>query len=267
MGSKHDVKDHCNIIISGIETVDLIHILHFLYSGESKINIERMENIISINSMFQIKGLIPESHGLDASSFDTFQENVELDGTKYEEMECLKSQDENEKDFDEVCSFEKENDYLNTDMKFQEEQIKSELIEHDASLEDSNVSKVENCITGTEIKNISMENVKDDQILKGTTSSSEEEKMLEKIDGLWECKLCGKASVKKSHAIGHIESHLKHKKYPCEECGKILRTSSSYRNHMIYIHSDELFTCDNCGESGMPKKKFKNHRYVSKTCG
>ena len=106
-----------------------------------------------------------------------------------------------------------------------------------------------------------------------TSTSVDDEKIIVKNDGLWECKVCGKTSLRRSNARAHaLHVHFKsllpkdENEYSCEVCGKIFKTFSAFRSHKFYKHdSKETFTCCSCGKSGMTKLQFKSHKYSSKT--
>ena len=86
---------------------------------------------------------------------------------------------------------------------------------------------------------------------------------MEKIDGLWECKLCGKTFVKKDRAQSRTETHNP-QYHECTICSKTLRSRDSLRTHVRNAHSDATFICNVCGKSGMSKMRFKSHKYQSK---
>ena len=90
------------------------------------------------------------------------------------------------------------------------------------------------------------------------------EELIEKIDGLWECKVCGKTFVRKNHAKSHTEIHLNGISHDCSVCSKTFHTRDSMRVHVRNAHSDATFVCNVCGKSGMSRMIFKNHKYQSK---
>ena len=93
--------------------------------------------------------------------------------------------------------------------------------------------------------------------------------MIEKNEGLWKCKVCGKTANQKSHIKDHAETHIEGESHACHICSKILSTRHSLRMHINNIHS-ELFSCDICERSGMNrgaynKLKLMNHKTLSVT--
>ena len=84
-------------------------------------------------------------------------------------------------------------------------------------------------------------------------------KMIEKSDGVWKCKACGKTNAHKGTVQIHAESHIKGISHACHICNKSFSTKKSLCVHINNIHS-ELFSCDLCGKSGMNKNSFRNHK-------
>ena len=62
------------------------------------------------------------------------------------------------------------------------------------------------------------------------------EQHLEKVDGTWKCKLCGKTAIKKQHMQNHIETHLEGLSFPCDLCGKTLRSRNALFIHNTRYH-------------------------------
>ena len=87
------------------------------------------------------------------------------------------------------------------------------------------------------------------------------DKLIELVDGLWECKTCAKTSVRKIDAKRHTEIHLTSITHACTLCGKTLRTSNSLMKHVQYVHADPdaSMVCNICGKSGMNRTRFQNH--------
>merc|ERR1712129_560131 len=74
--------------------------------------------------------------------------------------------------------------------------------------------------------------------------------IIEKNEGLWRCKLCGKTSTGKSNAQRHAETHIDGVSHACHICNKTFSTRPCLQSHISRQHSD-LFSCDICGKTGM----------------
>ena len=44
--------------------------------------------------------------------------------------------------------------------------------------------------------------------------------MMDKVDGVWTCTVCGVGKRDKGHLKEHIKTHLEGLSYPCGKCGK-----------------------------------------------
>ena len=84
--------------------------------------------------------------------------------------------------------------------------------------------------------------------------------MIEKNEGVWTCKVCGKTSAKKDHIREHAEMHIEGMSHACHLCNKTFPTRSCLRQHIPDIHS-ELFSCDICGKAGMNRRVYRLHKY------
>merc|ERR1712096_146677 len=89
------------------------------------------------------------------------------------------------------------------------------------------------------------------------------EQMMEKNEGLWKCKVCGKTGKNKAILKIHTETHIEGFSHTCHICNKTLSTRNSLNVHINNIHSD-IFTCNVCGKSGMNRMALSNHK--NRTC-
>ena len=49
------------------------------------------------------------------------------------------------------------------------------------------------------------------------------EELMERIDWMWICKLCGKSSKRKQDLQKHVETHIEGLSFPCLACGNVFR--------------------------------------------
>ena len=97
--------------------------------------------------------------------------------------------------------------------------------------------------------------------LKGSNSELDlqVDGLIEKKEGLWTCKVCGKRATRKEHAKSHVETHLMGVSYACHICSTTTSTRQNLRNHISRTHS-ELFSCNVCGMSGMNRGAYQTHK-------
>ena len=85
------------------------------------------------------------------------------------------------------------------------------------------------------------------------------EKMIEKNEGIWQCKVCGNTCSARRDIKEHAETHIESVTHSCHVCNKTFANRNSLRCHIRDIHS-ELFSCNICGKSGMNRKANYKHK-------
>ena len=65
------------------------------------------------------------------------------------------------------------------------------------------------------------------------------ESMVEKIDEIWICKICGRTRKLRANAKQHVETHIDRVSSSCQVCGKVFLSSSGLRKHIYRAHSKE----------------------------
>ena len=140
--------------------------------------------------------------------------------------------------------------------------------------ENTEMYRNENIITGENVtidtlETFTEESYYSDSALKETTEGKIQMKgnsyldlqileIIEKCDGLWKCKVCGKSVHQKRQMQNHAERHIEGMSHICHICNKSFSTRPSLRSHIKDVHS-ELLSCDLCGRSGMTKKNYYSH--------
>ena len=64
--------------------------------------------------------------------------------------------------------------------------------------------------------------------------------IIEKSEGVWKCKVCGKTSNKKSHTRRHAETHIEGLPHVCHICNKSFSTTNSLQSHHKRTHNEIL---------------------------
>jgi len=82
------------------------------------------------------------------------------------------------------------------------------------------------------------------------------ERMIERSQGIWKCKVCDKTSNYKKDIIRHTETHLKGIKHSCNICMKNFPTRHGLNVHTSDLHT-QLYFCQICGRTDMNKKTLR----------
>jgi len=85
------------------------------------------------------------------------------------------------------------------------------------------------------------------------------EKLIEKSEGLWKCKICEKTSNFKANLLKHAEIHVEGNIHSCSICVKTFSTRDVLRTHVRDIHS-KTYSCMVCGRVDMNRKAVRNHK-------
>ena len=60
--------------------------------------------------------------------------------------------------------------------------------------------------------------------------------IIKKIDGHWECNICGAVKKTKQHITNHAETHIEGLSYACSMCSKSYRSKNVLFNHISLSH-------------------------------
>ena len=83
--------------------------------------------------------------------------------------------------------------------------------------------------------------------------------IIEKNEGKWKCRLCGKISQNIHVITRHAETHIDGLSYACRFCPKIFQSKNGLNSHICAIHSDS-FSCNICQKSGLNRQAIYNHK-------
>jgi hypothetical protein len=217
-------NNHSNMLIylKGISSAYLQHVTDFLYNGEAFITQEELKVFIETAQELQVKGLQGDLQNLGESEHEKQESSYQH--TNY-----------NQKTRDSEMDFVDQESVLDS-----LEELADSFSTSDSTLATFDENKLP-LPTKNEVK------LQIDQ-------------MIEKIEGLWNCKVCGKTSPTNSDIRKHTARHIEGVSHACHICSKIFSTKDNLRVHISGIHS-ELVSCDICGKSGMNRKGLKNHKY------
>ena len=133
-----------------------------------------------------------------------------------------------------------------------------ETITDSLDIKANNISNID--VGEVEIRDDDQLNPDEKLDLQNTLIDLQIEQMLEKNDGLWKCKVCGKTS--KPSLKQHAERHIKDLVLACNICDKTSKTRKDLKEHVSNYHSGILFDCDECGKNGMTRNIYKQHKRI-----
>ena len=84
-------------------------------------------------------------------------------------------------------------------------------------------------------------------------------KMIEKNEGVWRCKICGKTTTQKQKIQKHAELHIEGMSHACHICNKTFTNRPNLSNHISQIHT-ELFSCNICQKTGFNRNSYRMHK-------
>ena len=63
--------------------------------------------------------------------------------------------------------------------------------------------------------------------------------MVDKINGIWTCKMCGHTASYKNNLQNHIESrHIEGLSHPCNQCTNVFKSRMSLASHVTRYHRE-----------------------------
>jgi len=225
-----NVHPHPLIYLKGIKSQHLLSIIDFVYTGEVTVLHGQLDEFLETARELKLKGL--------------YETQTEI---KAEKLENPKIVPENKVH----ATNESIEENKNNRISLQNELYNDTEPLHIEILPESIVQGNESFPPNEEHS----ENV------SKPSESIETHDMYEKVDNLWQCKVCQKTANQKCGIKRHIESHIEGVLHPCKICGKSYKTSNSLlvhksRDHRRASHEHDVQTnTENIEEN-------KNKRYI-----
>ena len=198
---KQSVKktSHPLLYMRGLKTTELNLIVDFLYQGEVNVPQDQLEDFLALATELQLKGLSTGGSGPEIAPHSDFQD-YEKDTQKGEKWPA-----ESRK-------------LKSTDIA----QSSPTQLSHERtlSIQEGGDSRATVLYQGN--------NLELDQKI---------DSMMERVEGTWRCKVCGKKDALKPNIKKHIDGvHIDGYTHPCVYCAKNFRSRNSLQNHVSNNH-------------------------------
>merc|ERR1712086_1161527 len=222
--------NHSNMLIylKGVSSAELEPVTDFLYNGEAFITQEYLTAFLGTAKELQIKGLLGDLEGTGENTSET-QKSAQQHGEYIEKLPEYENSNDMGAQESILDSSEELADSFNT--------MRGSLVNTD----DSKPAMITNHELALQIGG-----------------------MIEKQEGLWRCKVCGKTATRESQTRRHAETHIEGLSHVCHICSKTCSTRHSLKDHIYNIHS-ELISCDICGKNGMNRLAYNSHKRKNHT--
>ena len=193
---KHNKQSNIVICLHGIGSVELIHLLDYIYTGEVQLCQEDLDNFFKIAQRLKLEGLMNEKQA-EIHEEEMKRENLK----KYENLDTPNNRIQ---DLDTNKEPSRSEETKRT-YRYQVDTFGNESLQLSFKEKSEIDSKVYEFI-----KNL------------GTKE--------------FQCTQCGKIASKKSNLVKHVETHIEGLSYPCKICGKTFRSRNILFHHKYALH-------------------------------
>ena len=192
-------SDHTNMLIylKGISSYELENVTDFLYNGEVFITQEELTKFLETAQELQVKGLQGDLQGI---------------GQNVSEEHKSTSQDTN---------YDEKETQNNKDIVYQE----------------SIINSFEDLANSFHSTDVALVDENDLALDKNQEINHKIEQIVERNEGLWKCKVCGKAASRRQQIQRHAETHIEGVSHVCHICSKTCSTRQYLYQHVSKTHS------------------------------
>jgi len=220
-------QNHPFIYLKGVLHQDLLALLDYIYTGETKVATEDVNRFIEAAQELKIKGLAEQENSMIESSIslncseNNLQENSRKTQKDFEHPTDILDVDVNDENIKEDKLVKNEVIKQEIDAKaIKEESYLSESFETEDDSED-----------WSEVDKVILANKLEHEISKRI------EKVMSSEGKLWKCTECGKIRKRKDNLKLHVETHLKgFSRHTCNICDRTFKTRNSKAMHISVTH-------------------------------
>ena len=207
---KRNQHSHPLLYLRGISKKDLKALLDFIYSGETQVPQEELEEFMALATSLKVIGLVGDlAESNDVLKHAKSTEIVDNDGIKFKEMK------------EEKCT-KVGNVKGNTQtVKYKEEDI-PESIEIQDNVDEN--------------ERFQMLNTSDTSLTDYDLKVSE---LILKSENGWTCTECAYSTKRKNHLSEHVEKHIEGFSFECENCDRTFSMKRGLRGHKYVCANKE----------------------------
>ena len=198
---KKNPHSHPLLYIKGATKKNMKVLLNFIYSGETHVSQDDLEDFMTLAKSLEVKGLAADA--LDIEHFNKKLRDAELADIPMNPIDCkriLKGKDK------------KEANLTNNGTQNEQPLVSSMMIDTSRETQDS-----------PSIEDMSNRATREyDQKLSDLMAKSE---------SCWKCKNCEYISKKRNHLEEHVQIHIKGYTFDCNTCKRLFNSRVSLRHH------------------------------------
>jgi len=213
---KKNKHSHPLIFLKGLKNTLLVSILDFIYDGEVNIAHDDLNEFLAAAEDLKVKGLSEErnisnrtnpaaekTHGVIIPRQETSRKTVVVPAKQPFQPEFFEAESNIKMEAHHI----EEEDYSIVEYDTQETHV----------AEDSSMIDYQKGEQAEQIEN-----------------------MIEKYEGVWTCKACGKTASQKCNIRSHVETlHLNYFSHVCDTCGKSCRSKNALNVHKSTYHRNK----------------------------
>ena len=228
-------KGYALIYMRGVRSIDLVHIVDFLYYGEVRVEQEDLDNFLAMAKELRLEGLNDNDQNRQSQRISTvFEEiNIETDTT---ELVLAKPLARNQKEKIKTPIKSEKSEDLISNSKLPETSEDDTI----QGPEEKKVAKIQGPVKTESVNKL--EDLKSKEILLENTDDK-----TTKIR---------KVEEKKSPSEIHKESNT----FPCNLCEKKYKTYNHLNTHKNSKHEEKKYMCDECDYQSAWHSHFLRHK-------
>jgi len=216
---KRNPHSHPLIYLRGTAKKDVQSLLNYIYSGETQVLQEDLEDFMALASSLKVKGLTEEESGAKDEIY-----SAEESGKKEEKF----AESTRKKTKKQPTMKKRKKDSLSDDIEIletTEEICKIEVQESDMS------DLVEKYASDENSESFQYQNISNSFNTSMTEYDERISELMTKTENLWNCTQCGYSKKNKNHVQEHVQSHIEGFSHECKLCNKTFSRKRDLRNH------------------------------------